>query len=74
MAFATARPAFAQFSGPTNFGTPVYVGSMSFGDVDNDGDLDFIATGTNAGVYRLDKYINIGGGSFTGPNAFGTGV
>ncbi len=57
------------FSGPYSFGTGVQFGAVSLGDIDGDGDLDLIVSGSG----RLDKYINDGTGTFTG-TAFGTGV
>jgi hypothetical protein len=62
------------FVGPTNFGIQVELSSIALGDIDNDGDLDFIVTGSAGGVKRLDKYINNGIGGFMPQTNFGTGV
>ena len=49
------------WTGPTPFGTGVYISSIALGDMDNDGDLDLIVTGDDNGSapHRLDKYINL---------------
>ncbi|RKX91866.1 MAG: hypothetical protein DRP84_10930, partial [Spirochaetes bacterium] len=62
------------FSGPTSVGTGVHYSSIALGDIDNDGALDLIVTGTNDNSGRLDKYINDGTGNFSGPTSVGTGV
>jgi len=62
------------FVGPTNFGIQVELSSIALGDIDNDGDLDFIVTGSAGGVKRLDKYINNGIGGFMPQTNSGTGV
>ena len=62
------------FAGPASFGVGVEYSSISMGDLDNDGDLDLIATGDNGANERLDKYMNDGTGNFAGPVSFGTGV
>ncbi len=61
------------FATGTNFGTGVHWSSIALGDIDNDGDLDLIVTGTNDSGKWLDRYINDGTGNFSG-TAFGTGV
>ena len=40
--------ASADFAGPTNFGTGVRYSSIALGDIDCDGDLDLIVTGSNS--------------------------
>lgn len=62
------------FSTNTNIGTGVYRSSITLGDIDNDGDLDLIVTGSDGSGRRLEKYINNGTGYFSGPVTFGTGV
>jgi hypothetical protein len=58
--------------GSTNFGNPIdQSGSISFGDVDGDGDLD-LAVGNLSGQNVI--YLNNGGGAFSaGSINFGTG-
>ena len=65
---------WADFGTRTNIGTGVDYSSIALGDIDNDGDLDLIVTGYSGSGYRLDKYINNGAGSFSGPTSFGTAV
>lgn len=62
------------FSRSTNSAVGVVQGAMVLGDIDNDGDLDFIVTGHDGTAKRLDRYLNDGTGRFTGPLPFGTAV
>ncbi len=62
------------FTGPISFGIGVNGSSISLGDIDADGDLDLIVTGGSGAGSRLDRYMNNGDGSFTGPISFGIGV
>ena len=53
----------------------VYVSSVAWGDYDNDGDLDIVLTGQDAGLNRISKiYRNDGSDTFTDIGASLTGM
>jgi hypothetical protein len=52
----------------------VSASSVAWGDVDNDGDLDILLTGSNAGTRVSKVYRNDGGGVFAGGSAGLTAV
>lgn len=59
---------------PLSLATPVYDGSVTLGDYDNDGDLDLLLTGRKeANAYTL-LYRNDGNARFTNSNAVLQGV
>ena len=60
----TAQPIDLEFSSPGPQFQDADVGSIAFGDIDNDGDLDFIATG-KGGPVKTTLYSNDGDGNFT---------
>lgn len=53
------------FAGPYPFGTAIYNGSISLGDINSDGYLDLIVTGNRVGSGSLITYLNDKTGSFT---------
>ncbi|MBI5471481.1 MAG: VCBS repeat-containing protein, partial [Ignavibacteriae bacterium] len=54
--------------------TGVHLGSVAWGDYDNDGDLDILLTGVDAGNTKTSKIYRNDGGTFTDINAALTGV
>ena len=56
------------FIGPTAFSSGIQMGTISVGDMDNDGDLDMIVTGATNGIPgtpgKLLRYLNDGSGAF----------
>ncbi len=56
------------FSGPDNIGTGVDYSAIALGDIDLDGDLDLIVSGTGA---NLTLYTNNGTGTFSMKKIFG---
>ena len=43
----------------------VYSCAVAFGDIDNDGDLDILLSGSEGGIPRAKTYINDGNGNYT---------
>jgi hypothetical protein len=60
----TAQPIDLEFASPVLEFQEADVGSIAFGDIDNDGDLDFIATG-KGGPVKTTLYSNDGDGNFS---------
>lgn len=59
-----AQPIDLEFASPGPEFQEADVGSIAFGDIDNDGDLDFIATG-KGGPVKTTLYSNDGDGNFS---------
>ena len=60
----TAQTIDLEFASPGPQFQEADVGSLAFGDIDNDGDLDFIATG-KGGPVKTTLYSNDGDGNFS---------